>query len=161
MRSIIIDQRSKFQFHWSLSIAFFLLIILLISAHYHFLSSSCIRFNCLFSSSFLRSNHRFFWLLIFLVAFFFFLFLRLYLQHMEVPSLGVKLELQMPATATATAMPDPRHTYDLCHHLIFNNCSHIVFVHWSLCFTSSLFSIFYYLLMSALVLSTLPLLRIL
>ena len=33
----------------------------------------------------------------------FFPFLGLHLQHMEVPSLGVKLELELPAYTTATA----------------------------------------------------------
>ena len=39
------------------------------------------------------------------ICLFVFCFLELYLRHMEVPRLGVKLELQLPAYATATAMP--------------------------------------------------------
>ena len=35
----------------------------------------------------------------------FILFLGLYLQHMEVPWLGVKWELQLPASATARSKP--------------------------------------------------------
>ena len=42
-------------------------------------------------------------------------FLRLHLQHMEVPRLGVKSELQLPAYATATAMQDLSHVCDLHH----------------------------------------------
>ena len=49
----------------------------------------------------------------FLFSFFFFffsfflsVFLGLYLQHMEVPRLGVESELQLPDCATATAVPD-------------------------------------------------------
>ena len=42
-----------------------------------------------------------------------FFFLGAYLQHMEVPSLGVKLELQLPAYATA--MPDSSCICDLHH----------------------------------------------
>ena len=42
------------------------------------------------------------------------LFLWLYLQHMEVPRLGVDLELQVPAYSTAT--PDLSRIYDLCHN---------------------------------------------
>ena len=34
-------------------------------------------------------------------------FLRLHLQHLEVPRLGVRLELQLPTYTTATAMWDP------------------------------------------------------
>ena len=41
-----------------------------------------------------------------LLGFFFFSFLRLHLQHMEVPRLRVELELQLPAYATVTAMLD-------------------------------------------------------
>ena len=33
-------------------------------------------------------------------------FLRLHLQHVEIPRLRVELELQVPAYPTATAMPD-------------------------------------------------------
>ena len=36
----------------------------------------------------------------------FFFFLGPYLQHMEVPRLGVKSELQLPAYTTVTATPD-------------------------------------------------------
>ena len=36
-----------------------------------------------------------------------FFFLGPYLQHMEIPSLGVKLELQLLAYTTATATLDP------------------------------------------------------
>ena len=60
----------------------------------------------------------------FLVCFFVFFsfFLRLHLQHMEVP--GLELELQVPAYTTATATPDPSHVCDLHHsvrqHQIFN-----------------------------------------
>ena len=36
------------------------------------------------------------------INFFFFSLLGLYLQHMEVPRLGVKLELQLPAYTIAT-----------------------------------------------------------
>ena len=42
-------------------------------------------------------------------------FLQLYLQHMEVPQLGLKPELQLQAYATATAAPDPRCICDLGH----------------------------------------------
>ena len=49
--------------------------------------------------------------------FFFFCFLGPYLQHMEVPGLGIELELPMHTYATATAMPDPSHVCDLHHSL--------------------------------------------
>ena len=55
-----------------------------------------------------------YWLLIFFY-FLFFVFLGLYLQHMEVPRLGVKLELQPPAYTTATAMPNLSQFCDLHH----------------------------------------------
>ena len=42
-----------------------------------------------------------------------FFFLGPYLQHMEVPELGVDLELQLLACATATAMPVPSHVCNL------------------------------------------------
>ena len=42
-----------------------------------------------------------------------FIFLRLPLQHMEVPKLGVKLELQLLAYTTATVMQDLSHICDL------------------------------------------------
>ena len=45
---------------------------------------------------------------------FYFFFLRLHLQHMEVPRLSVELELQLPAHATATTMPDLSLICDLC-----------------------------------------------
>ena len=47
--------------------------------------------------------------------FFLFCFLGPNLQHMEVPSLGVKLELQLPAYTTATATQGPSHIFDLHH----------------------------------------------
>ena len=49
--------------------------------------------------------------------FFFFSFvsLGLYLQHMEVPRLGIQSELQLPAYATATATQDPSHVCSLHH----------------------------------------------
>ena len=43
----------------------------------------------------------------YLVYLFLFAFIGLYLQHMEVPRLGVELELQLPAYATAIATEDP------------------------------------------------------
>ena len=46
----------------------------------------------------------------FILSFFFFFFsafLGLYLQHMGVPRLGVKLEQQVPAYTTVTATRDP------------------------------------------------------
>ena len=46
---------------------------------------------------------------------FVFVFLGLFLRHMEVPRLEVKLELQLPAYSTATAMQDPSHVCDLHH----------------------------------------------
>ena len=45
------------------------------------------------------------------------MFLRLHLQGMEVPRLGVELELQGLAYATATATPDRSHIFDLCCRL--------------------------------------------
>ena len=45
---------------------------------------------------------------------FFFLF-RLYLEHLEVPMLGVELQLQLLAYAPATAIPDPSRVYVLHH----------------------------------------------
>ena len=57
----------------------------------------------------------------------FLVFLGLYLQHMEVPRLGVKSELQMPAYSTATATQDLSHVCDLHHgswqHRVFNPLS--------------------------------------
>ena len=52
---------------------------------------------------------------LFFFFFFFFFFLGLYLQHMEVPRLGVQLELQLLAYTTTTATPDPSHVYNLQH----------------------------------------------
>ena len=50
-----------------------------------------------------------------LFFFFFFCFVRLNLQHMEIPRIGVKLELQPPAYTTALAMLDPSRLHDLHH----------------------------------------------
>ena len=44
-----------------------------------------------------------------------FVFLGLYLRHMEVPRLGVKLDLQLPVYTTATATRDLSHICDLHH----------------------------------------------
>ena len=44
-----------------------------------------------------------------------FVFLVLYLQHMEVPRLGVESELQLLAYTTATATQDPTRICDLYH----------------------------------------------
>ena len=56
--------------------------------------------------------------------FFFWSFLGLYLQHMEVPRLGVHLELQLLAYTTATAMRNLNHICNLHHsswpHRILN-----------------------------------------
>ena len=41
--------------------------------------------------------------------------LRLYLQYMEVPRLGVESELQLPVHTTATAMTNPSHICNLYH----------------------------------------------
>ena len=49
------------------------------------------------------------------IIFFSFVFLGPYLQHMEVPKLGVESELQLQAYATATEMPDLTHICDLHH----------------------------------------------
>ena len=46
---------------------------------------------------------------------FFFCFSGLYLQHMEVPSLGVEWELQLLVYTTAAATPDPSHVCHLNH----------------------------------------------
>jgi len=46
---------------------------------------------------------------------FFFSLLGLYLQHMEVPRLGVQSELQLPAYTTATATPEQSPVCDLDH----------------------------------------------
>ena len=46
---------------------------------------------------------------------FFLLFLWPYLQHVEVPRLGVEWELQLLAYTTATAMQDPDCICDLHH----------------------------------------------
>ena len=62
-------------------------------------------------------------------VFLIFVFLWLYLQHMEVPRLGVKSELQLPAYATATAMPDPSCICNphcsLCQRQILNPLSEV------------------------------------
>ena len=42
----------------------------------------------------------------------FLFFLRLHLQHMEVPRLGVESELQLPAYAADTATQDPHRLLD-------------------------------------------------
>ena len=42
-------------------------------------------------------------------------YLWLYLRHMGVPGLGVKLELQLPAYAIATEKPDQSHIFALYH----------------------------------------------
>ena len=59
--------------------------------------------------------------------FFFGLLLGPYLQHMEVPRLGVESELQLPAYTIATAISDPSHVCDLHHtpqqHQILNSLS--------------------------------------
>ena len=56
---------------------------------------------------------------------YFFFFLQPHLQHMEVPSLGVKPELQLPAYTTATATQHPSHICNLHHssqkHQILNS----------------------------------------
>ena len=49
------------------------------------------------------------------VLFFVFVFLGLYLQHMEVPRLGVELELHFLAYATATAKQNLSYICDLYH----------------------------------------------
>ena len=51
----------------------------------------------------------------FFFFFFFFFFLGPYLQHMEVPRLGVHLELQLLAYTTATATSDLSHVCKLHH----------------------------------------------
>ena len=51
----------------------------------------------------------------FFFFFFFFCFSGPYLQHMEVPRLGVQSELQLPVCVRATAKWDPRHVCDLHH----------------------------------------------
>ena len=50
-----------------------------------------------------------------MLIFFFFFLLRLHLQHIEVPKLGVELELQLLADTTAIARPVPSHVCDLGH----------------------------------------------
>ena len=47
--------------------------------------------------------------------FFFFFFFMLYLQHMEVPGLGLESELPLQACVTAMETPDLSHICDLCH----------------------------------------------
>ena len=49
--------------------------------------------------------------------FFSFFFLRLNMQHMEIPRLGVESELKMPAYTTVTATQDPSRICDLHHSL--------------------------------------------
>jgi len=44
-----------------------------------------------------------------------FILFRAYLQHMEVPRIGVKSELQLPAYTTSTATLDPSFLCDLHH----------------------------------------------
>ena len=62
------------------------------------------------------TSHHFCCILLFIFIYLFILsFLGLYLQHTEVPRLGVNLELQLPTSTTATAMPDPSHICDLHH----------------------------------------------
>ena len=51
----------------------------------------------------------------FFFFFFFFFWSEGYLQHMEVPRLGVKWELQVLAYTTATAMPDLSPVFDIYH----------------------------------------------
>ena len=54
-------------------------------------------------------------------------FLELYLQHMEIPRLGVKPKLYLLAYTTATVIPDPSHVCDLHHsswqHQILTHCT--------------------------------------
>ena len=52
---------------------------------------------------------------VFVLGVLFFAFLGPYLQHMEVPRLGVKLELQLLAYTAATATWDPSRVCDLHH----------------------------------------------
>ena len=59
---------------------------------------------------------------------FFFFFLRLHLQHMEVPGLGVSSELQLPPNAT-TAKPDMSCVCDLSHICVLH-CT--LWQHWML-----------------------------
>ena len=69
----------------------------------------------------------FFKLKICFCLFLFFCSLRLHLQHMEVPLLGVLSELQLHTYTTATGTPDPSHICDLYHssqpHWILNALS--------------------------------------
>ena len=59
--------------------------------------------------------------------FFFLLVLRLYLQHKEVPRLGVESELQLPVYTTATSTPGPSCVcslhYSSWQHWILNTLS--------------------------------------
>ena len=48
------------------------------------------------------------------LSFFLSFFLWLYLQHMEVPRLGVEWEVQLLAYATAPETPDPSFIFNLC-----------------------------------------------
>ena len=69
-----------------------------------------------------RKDERLFFFFFFF--FFFFWFLGPYLQHTEVPRLGVQSELQLPAYTTATATLDLNHVCHLHHsswqHQILN-----------------------------------------
>ena len=49
------------------------------------------------------------------IYFYYYFFLEPYLQHMEVPRLGVESELKLLAYATATATRDPSHIWELHH----------------------------------------------
>ena len=51
----------------------------------------------------------------FILFYFIFCFLGFYLQHVEVPRLGVISELQLPAYATAPRMQDLCRVYNLHH----------------------------------------------
>ena len=59
------------------------------------------------------------------VCLFVFCFLGPYLQHTEIPRLGVESEQQLPAYATATATPDPSH---VCNHIC--NLHHSSWQRW-------------------------------
>ena len=47
-----------------------------------------------------------------------FFFPFLYLQHIDVPRLGIKMELQLQVYTTATATLDLSHIWDLCGSLL-------------------------------------------
>ena len=55
------------------------------------------------------------WTVHFYFVLFYLVSLRLYLQHMEVPRLGIKWELLLPVYTTATATQDPTCVCDLYH----------------------------------------------